>query len=195
MLHLVGNSLIFLGPALFNEYSHKLISNPLVVPIEIGLLLVFALHVYKAVAMWMSNRQARPVKYARNEWAGAPSRKSLASASMIVTGSLLFLFVMVHVKTFKYGPYYQASGQDVRDLYRLEVENFRHPVVVGAYMACMVLVGFHLWHGFASAFQSLGVDHPRYTPTIRFLGKVFAIVIAGGFLIIPLWVFLRGAGL
>jgi succinate dehydrogenase / fumarate reductase cytochrome b subunit len=196
ILHLAGNALVFLGPGVFNEYSHWLLSNPLVVPIEIGLLLVFLIHIYKTVTMWVSNRGARPVKYERKEWAGAPSRKNAASSSMILTGVLLFVFVMVHVKTFKYGPHYEVAGQpDVRDLYRLELENFSRPLAVGAYMICMILVGFHLWHGFASAFQSLGIDHPRYTPAIRTVGKFFAIVIAGGFLIIPIWVYLYGGGL
>ncbi len=192
VLHLAGNLLVFLGPAVFNEYSHTLINNPLVVPVEIALLAVFLAHVYKAVRMWLANRAARPVKYARRRWAGPPSRKSVASTTMILTGMLLLLFVVVHVRTFKFGAHYEVAGSGIRDLYRLERESFSSAVAVGFYVVCMVLVGFHLWHGFASAFQSLGIDHPSYTPLIQRVGRVAAVIIAGGFLLIPLWLFLSG---
>src|SRR6188472_3706668 len=98
ILHLAGNALIFLGQDTFNEYSHTLISNPLIAPIEIGLLLIFLLHVYKAATMWVANQAARPVRYQKKSPAGHTSRKSLSSSTMIVTGSVVFLFVLVHVK-------------------------------------------------------------------------------------------------
>ncbi len=192
ILHLAGNLMVFAGSAVFNEYSHALISNPLVVPVEIGLLLVFLVHIFKAVRMTIDSRRARPVAYARTEWAGGRSRKSLASATMIVTGILLALFVVVHVKSFKFGSYYQVAGTEIRDLYRLELEQFSNPWIVAFYVVCMVVVGFHLWHGVSSAFQSLGADHPTYTPRIVLAGKLMAIVIGGGFLIIPLFVYFAG---
>src|SRR5687767_8626720 len=70
ILHLAGNALVFAGPEIFNEYSHALISNPLIVPIEIGLAAIFLLHIYKTVRMWIANQQARPVKYGAKAWAG-----------------------------------------------------------------------------------------------------------------------------
>src|SRR5258708_4573864 len=70
LLHLAGNLLIFLGRDTFNEYSHLLVSNPLIVPIEIGLLLVFLIHTYKAITMWRNNKAARPVGYRKKEMAG-----------------------------------------------------------------------------------------------------------------------------
>jgi succinate dehydrogenase / fumarate reductase cytochrome b subunit len=189
ILHLAGNVLVFMGPSAFNTYSYRLISNPLVVPAEIGLLLIFLLHIYKAVAMWIDNQRARPVKYVTKKWAGGPSRKSLASSTMIGTGIVTLLFVVVHLRNFKYGTEYVVTNSQMRDLFRLEMETFSNPVLVAFYVVCMVVIGFHLWHGFSSAFQSLGADHPRYTPRIRLLGRVFAIIIAGGFLLIPLWVY------
>ncbi len=192
ILHLAGNLMVFAGSAVFNEYSHALISNPLVVPVEIGLLLVFLVHIFKAVRMTIDSRRARPVAYTRKAWAGGRSRKSLASATMIVTGILLALFVVIHVKSFKFGSYYQVAGTEIRDLYRLELEQFSNPWIVAFYVVCMVVVGFHLWHGVSSAFQSLGVDHPGYTPRIVLAGKLMAIVIGGGFLIIPLFVYFAG---
>jgi len=191
ILHVVGNALAFLGPELFNSYAEALISNPLVVPVEIGLLVVFLIHLFKAIRMTFQNRRARPAPYANKRWAGGASQKSLASASMILTGLALLVFVPIHVRTFKYGPYYD-DGNGIRDLYRLEVENFTSPLAVGLYMLMMVLVGLHLWHGVPSSFQSLGLAGPRFTPFIRKLGRVSAVAIAGGFILIVLWVFMVG---
>jgi len=126
VLHLVGNLMVFAGQETFNHYAHTLISNPLVVPAEIALLLIFLLHVYKAVTMWIANQAARPVSYQKKSPAGHTSRKSLSSSTMIVTGSIILLFIVVHVKQFKYGAYYaSAANPAVRDLYRTEVEVFQ----------------------------------------------------------------------
>ena len=188
VLHLAGNALIFAGQEIFNEYSHTLISNPLIVPIEIGLLLIFLVHIYKAVTMWVKNRAARPVAYLKKEPAGHTSRKSFASSTMIWTGLLIVLFVIVHVKQFKFGSFYQVTGSDVRDLARTEIEVFQNPLWVVFYVAGPLLVGLHLRHGFASAFQSLGLDHPVYTRRLTVLGILLALLIGVGLAIIPVWV-------
>ena len=93
ILHLVGNALIFAGPETFNAYSHALISNPLILPIEVGLLAVFLLHVYKAVTNYAANQAARPTGYAMKKYARHTSRKSLASSTMIWSGVIIFLFI------------------------------------------------------------------------------------------------------
>ena len=190
ILHLVGNLLIFFGQDTFNAYSHALISNPLVVPVEIGLLLIFLLHVYKAVTNYLANTAARPVRYTKKEWAGYTSRKSLSSSTMIWTGLVTLLFVAVHLKQFKYGAWYQIGDPPIRDLYRTEADVFSAPVWVVIYVVCVILVGIHLRHGISSAFQSLGADHPLYTRRLVVWGTVFAILIGGGFAIIPVWVYL-----
>ena len=191
VLHLAGNALIFAGPELFNEYSHKLISNPLIVPIEIGLLLVFVVHIYKAVRMFLANRAARPVPYQKKAYAGHTSRKSLSSSTMIATGLIALLFVIVHVKQFKFGSYYQTVAQaDVRDLYRTEIEVFQQPLWVVFYVIGTIVVGLHLRHGIASGFQSIGFDHPLYTRRLTTWAIVLAILIGGGLGLIPIWVYL-----
>ena len=189
ILHLAGNLLILAGQDPFNEYSHKLISNPLVIPVEIGLLLIFLLHVYKTVTMWVRNRRARPIGYAKKEWAGYKSRKSVASSTMIYTGLITFLFVVIHLKQFKFGAWYEIGNPPIRDLYRTEVEIFSTPVWVIIYVICVLLVGLHLRHGIASAFQSMGADHPVYTRRLVGWGSIAAIVIGCGFAVIPLWVY------
>jgi succinate dehydrogenase / fumarate reductase cytochrome b subunit len=192
ILHIAGNALVFFGPDIFNTYSYKLISNPLVVPVEIGLLVVFLIHIVKAVTMTAKNQAARPAKYAKKVRAGGTSQKSLASSTMILTGLALLIFIPIHVWMFKYGAEYQYGTSDMRDLYRLERENFSSPLAVGLYVLAMVFVGMHLWHGVASSFQSLGFAGPRFTPLIRKVGKVSAVIIAGGFIVIAVWVFLYG---
>lgn len=192
--HIAGNALVFFGPDVFNNYSAMLLRNPLIPVIEIGLLVVFAIHVYKTIAMFLKDRSARTTAYVRKERAGGASRKSLASSTMIVSGLWLLAFVVIHVRTFKYGPEYEVAGSGgVRDLYRLEMENFSNPLVVAFYVLSMLIVGSHLWHGVASAFQSLGADSPRSTPRVLLFGKAAAAVIAGGFIAIAVWAYLVGA--
>jgi succinate dehydrogenase / fumarate reductase, cytochrome b subunit len=190
ILHLAGNALIFAGPDIFNEYSHTLISNPLIIPIEIGLLLLFLVHIYKAARMWVDNQAARPDKYQKKAYAGHTSRKSFASTSMIVSGIIIFFFVLVHVKQFKFGSWYQvADSAEVRDLYRTEIEVFQQPFWVLFYVVGTLVAGLHLRHGIASGFQSIGVDHPLYTRRLTMLGIVLAIVIGGGLAVIPVVIY------
>ena len=190
LLHLAGNLIVFAGQDTFNGYSHVLISNPLIVPVEIALLLVFLLHVYKTVVMWFGNQSARPVGYEEKTWAGHTSRKSVSSTTMIWTGLVTLFFIAVHLKQFKFGPWYEIGDPPVRDLYRMEVEVFTSPLWVGFYVLCAVLVGFHLRHGISSAFQSLGADHPIYTKRLVLLGTILAVLIGAGFALIPIWVYL-----
>jgi len=191
ILHLIGNALIFAGPETFNEYSHRLVSNPLVIPVEIGLLAIFLLHIYKAFTNYVANRRARPVGYTMKKFAGYTSRKSVASSTMIWSGIVIAVFVLVHVKQFKYGAWYQTvSDNPVRDLARTEFEVFSHPVWVAFYFVATLLVGLHLRHGIASSFQSLGIDHPLYTRRLTIWGIVFAVIIGGGLACIPVWAYL-----
>lgn len=192
LIHIAGNLVVFLGPAAFNKYAFVMEQgNPLVPVIEIGLLLVFLLHVYKTVTMFLSNQSARPVSYVKKRFAGKPSRKTIASSTMIFSGLWLLIFVIIHVKAFKYSPEYPwpAGG---RDLYRQEMDTFANPLMVGFYVISMVVVGSHLWHGISSAFQSLGADKPAWTRFIRPAGKVLAMLIAGAFIVIALWAHFAG---
>src|SRR5262245_19026660 len=194
LIHIVGNDLVVFGPEVFNNYAYVMEEkNPLLPLIEIALLVVFLVHIYKTVRMYLANQKARPRGYVKKKFAGKPSRKTIASTTMIVSGLWLLAFLIIHVKAFRFSPVYEwpAGG---RDLYRQEFENLSNPLVVGFYVLSMLVVGSHLWHGFSSAFQSLGVDHPRVTPVLLRAGKIFAIVIAGGFMLIAVWVYLNQGG-
>ena len=141
--------------------------------------------------MWTANRAARPVAYLKKELAGHTSRKSVASSTMIWSGLFLLVFVIIHVKQFKFGSWYQVTDSTVRDLYRTEMEVFQNPVWVIVYVVATLLVGLHLRHGIASAFQSLGLDHPLYTRRLTAFGILFAVLIGVGLAIIPVWVYFR----
>ena len=190
--HLSGNLLFIVGPDAFNQYSHKLVSNPLVYVAEAGLIAIFLLHIFKTVRLYAGAKAARPVGYVRKDWADGPSRKSWASTTMIFTGIVVLGFVILHLRKFKFGTWYETSD-GTRDLYRLQLEIFSHPGYVAFYMVAMVTIGFHLWHGVPSVAQSLGIDHPKYTPRILWIGRAAAVLIAGGFLILPLYTYLVGA--
>ena len=153
--------------------------------------MVFLLHVYKTVRMVTANRAARPVDYAKKAYAGHTSRKSFASSTMIASGLFLLLFVVVHVKQFKFGSYYRRwRTASIRDLYRTEIEVFRNPFWVLFYVIGTIVVGLHLRHGIASGFQSIGVDHPLYTRRLTMIGIMLAVVIGGGLGLIPILVYL-----
>jgi succinate dehydrogenase / fumarate reductase cytochrome b subunit len=193
VIHIVGNLMILGGPAMFNKYAYTLEGNPLIPIIEILLLAVFLVHVYKTVRMYVGNQAARPSRYAQKKFAGPPSRKTIASTTMIFSGLWLLLFIVIHVRVFRYGPEYEwAAGG--RDLYRLEMETFSNPLVVAFYVVSMVVVGSHLWHGASSAFQSIGADHPTWTPRMLAAGKTLAVLIAAGFIFIAVWAYVTQAG-
>lgn len=191
-LHLAGNLLVFAGPETFNKYSHALVSNPLIYPLEIGLLAIFLMHVGKAVGNFIANRKARPQPYLKKEWAGYKSRKSVASSTMVLTGVWTLLFIAVHLQGLKFGAYHEMAGgtEHLRDLYRTEFEVLTNPLNAAFYVVSMVIIGFHLWHGFWSAWQSLGWGSARYTPRLVQLSKVFAVILSVGFIFVVACVYL-----
>lgn len=192
-VHLAGNLTLFArdGGKLFNSYAHHLESlGPLLYAMELGLIAVFLLHIASAISVRLSQKEARPQAYAVAASKGGPSRQSLSSRSMLITGLLLAGFVVLHVKMFKYGPYYETTLKDgtvVRDLYKLVVEEFAKPVVTWLYVAIMLMLGLHLRHGFWSALQSLGALKPKCSGCVYAAGLLFAILLAGGFLLLPLY--------
>jgi succinate dehydrogenase / fumarate reductase cytochrome b subunit len=190
VLHLAGNLTLLAGPHLFNLYASKLESfGPLLYIIEIALAAVFVIHAVIGIQVWLGKRRARPNGYAVTASRGEPSRKTLSSRSMIVTGIVLAVFIPIHVWMFKFRPASSTmiGEHEVRDLYSLVITAFKQPVIAWAYALVMGLLGFHLRHGFWSAFQSLGAMNPRLLPLFYSLGVVVAIILAGGFVFLPLW--------
>ncbi|HWI20322.1 MAG TPA: succinate dehydrogenase cytochrome b subunit [Vicinamibacterales bacterium] len=193
--HLAGNLLFIAGPDAFNEYSHALVSNPLVYVAELGLLAVFALHIIKTVGLVAGSYAARPQRYAKRTWAKTKndrSRKSVSSSTMIVTGTVMLLFVVTHLATFKFGPYYETP-EGIRDIYRLQLAVFSSPAYVAFYIVAMGIIVFHLWHGVTSALQSFGVNSPTWTPRLQLMGRGLAVLLGIGFAALPIFTFILGA--
>jgi succinate dehydrogenase / fumarate reductase cytochrome b subunit len=188
--HLAGNLLILLGPSTFNGYGHALISNPLVIPAELGLIGLLLLHIFKALSHVVQGRTARPHPYTKKAWAGGSSRKSWGSTTMAVSGIVVLVFIVSHIVTMKFGAYYPAEEAGVRDLYTLVVEVFKSPGMVMFYVVAMGVIGLHLRHGISSAFQSLGLMTPGWTTTVLSVGLGLSVILAGGFALIPVWVYL-----
>lgn len=179
--HLAGNLFLFGGREMFNHYAEKLSGNPLLPIAEVGLAALFVLHAVTALRVTWQNRRARPVGYAKGAWHGG---KTPGSATMAVSGILILAFLIIHLKTFRFAP-------DRSDLYAVVMAWFQNKLYSGFYVAAMIALGLHLSHGFWSAFQTLGVDHSKYTPWIKCAGKGFAALIAFGFASIPIWAVLR----
>src|SRR3954463_4875591 len=188
IIHIGGNLVVFLGPAAFNKYAFTLESQAVLPVIELALLALFAVHIYKTVRMFLHNQSARPVAYAKKRSAGHTTRKTFASSTMIFSGLWLVAFLLIHVRAFHdgWGQQYEWP-QGGRDLYRQEIETFQNPLMVGFYVISMLVIGSPLWPGISSGFQSLGADKPAWTRFILPAGKTIAVLIAGGFIVIALW--------
>ena len=191
--HLSGNLMLYKGDGgrSFNDYGHMLTSTPLIYVAEAGLLGLLVAHVWAAVSLSRLNREARPVAYAVDAKKGHTSRKSVASSTMLISGSIILFFLVIHIATFKFGAHYAAPHDDqVRDLNRLVLESFGKWWYAGAYVLFMIVLGFHLWHAFSSATQTLGV---RYDPLVGKIGKAVGVILALGFLSFPILLFFREA--
>ena len=191
--HVSANLLVLVDQHAFNAYSHKLISNPLIYLAEFGLFALFVAHFVSGILVHRQNRAARPIPYQTQQRAGGASRKSLSSSTMIISGIIALVFVPLHIKTFKFGEWYDSATEPgVRDLATLVIEIFQKPGYVVWYVVALAVIGMHAFHGIGSAFESLGVSH---RPLLKNIGRGLALVIFGGFLIIPIAIhfFMGGA--
>ena len=197
--HLVGNFTLLVGPEAFNGYAHfleHLAHGWFIYAAEGGVVLFFLLHAFSGVKVYRQNRQARRVGYHMEAHAGGASKKTWASRSMILTGPVILVFVVLHVWHFKFGPNVaegyaaEVHGQAMRDLYQLVIEEFNKAPMTAAYVLVMVLLGLHLRHGFWSALQSLGLTNRRTLPALVTLSVVLGTVLAFGFIYIPIHIYL-----
>lgn len=193
--HLAGNLTLFGSADAFNEYTYALESmGVLLYIVEAGLAFFFLLHAYIGISIWWNRRKARPEGYEKYQTKGGPSHQTWASRSMIFTGIVLFVFLVIHIDTFKLGETATIvnDGTQMRNLQALVVETFQNPIYAFGYTFVMILLGFHLKHGFWSAFTSLTMKHKKYSAVIYSIGILFAILMAVGFLFIPLYIYFGG---
>lgn len=193
--HLGGNLTIFGGPDAMNRYSmfmHDL--GPLLWIARIGLLIAFVFHAWIGISIWWNKRKARPQKYAVYSSKGGPSRQSLSSRSMVFTGFVLLIFVILHLNTFALAEKgtVMIDGRETHDIGSLVLETFQSPVYAFGYTFVMLLLGVHLGHGVWSAFTSLGMRSKAVSAVVYTAGVVLAVLLAVGFLFIPLYIYFGG---
>ncbi|MBN1339152.1 MAG: succinate dehydrogenase cytochrome b subunit [Bacteroidales bacterium] len=189
-VHLVINMLVLLpsGNA-FNIAAHFMGTNVIIKVFEVVLFGGFFIHIIYGLIVQFQNWLARPVRYRVEGW----SHTSPFSKFMIHTAVIVFIFLVLHIIDFYFkakflgaAPPVEINGKEYHDLAIMVIEKFKMPVYVVVYIISFVILGFHLHHGFQSGFQSLGLNHPTYTPFIKGLSLLVSVVIPAGFTIIPL---------
>lgn len=180
--HLAGNLTIYGGKDAFNGYAAHLHSLGLLITVaELGLLLLALVHVITGVTLFLGNLKARPVRYAVNKSAGG---RTLGSATMPYTGIVLLAFIIFHLMNFHF------VDKTNTTIFNIVSSAFANPLYVIIYIVAMVAAAIHVSHGFWSAFQTIGANHPKYMPIFRTLGIAFAVVVGVGFGFLPIYIFL-----
>jgi succinate dehydrogenase / fumarate reductase, cytochrome b subunit len=175
---------------IFREASFFMTTNPLIKIMEYVLFGGFIIHIIYGLILQIQNWIARPIRYKREGW----SHTSFFSKFMIHTGVLIFVFLAIHLMDFyfvKLGITDAHKGitrvTDSEDFYSMAFNLFTNKTYSVLYIVLILFLGFHLNHAFESAFQSLGLDHSKYTPFIKAVGDFYSIVITLGFCLIPLY--------
>ena len=180
--HLLGNLQVFMGAERFDAYARFLRIEPaLLWTIRVVLLLMVILHIWASVSLAVLNKfEARPVGYVKKKNAGS----TYASRTMYWSGPIILAFIVYHLMQFTWG----VGGTPFEEgrAYGNLVAGFQVPVISVFYIIAMALLMLHLYHGAWSLFQTLGVNHPRYTPMLRRLAKVLSILLFLGFISIPI---------
>ena len=176
LVHLAGNWLIFQSPAAFNQYAYFMLTNPFIKGMEIGLALLFITHAFMGLWLIHENVRARPTRYAVRGTRRKGSKLSFVSMSW--TGPLMLIFLIVHLIDFRFGEEVMTiqGGIAMRDLYATVAAYYQSPLNAAFYSLAMLLVALHVQHGFWSAFQSFGFNHPRYNRAIEIVADIYAIV-------------------
>ena len=194
LVHLGINLLLVLFESrdYFNIAAHFMGTNILIKVFEIVLFGGFILHIIYGLIVQIQNWFARPVAYAKTH----PSQTSFFSKYMIHTAVIIGVILVIHLfdfylkaKLFGGVPDVEIHGKTYHDLGLLVIEKFQVGWVVVFYIAAFLFLGFHLLHGFQSAFQTFGLDHKRLTPFIKATGIVYTVIVVSGFIIIPLLIY------
>ena len=193
LFHMAGNLTLFAGSQAYNKLAHFLESlGILLYIVEFTLLGLGIFHAIVGISIRLNTLKARPVGYSsRLTSVGEPSKQSISSRSMAITGLILLGFLVLHLSTFKFGAYYSTviDGVEMRDLSSLVIEKFHNPIYAFGYAGVMIMLGLHLRHGIWSAWQSIGVLDAKISPAVYAIALVLAILIAVGFIVLPLAIY------
>jgi succinate dehydrogenase / fumarate reductase cytochrome b subunit len=195
VIHLIGNLQLLhddQGRA-FNVYAKFMTSNPLIKTVSYVNYAFIVLHIVVAIVLSLGNRKARGQGYAVTN-----KSATWSSRNMGILGTLVLVFLVIHLKGFwaemHWGTTIQwvnYDGEQVKDLYTIVNDAYKIPAYVAVYVLSMIAVAFHLYHGFGSAFQTLGLNHVKYNGVIKFVGVAFAIIVPALFALIPIMMYLN----
>ena len=191
VIHCSINAMIFFndGGKTFSRWGHFMGTNPIIRTLEIGLVLGFLLHIIQGLLLAKQNNSARPVKYRVTT---PPSNSKWYSRSMTLLGTIILLFLIMHTSHFwipnRTNQF--VEGEEL-PLYNMMLKVFANPLVVIFYLIGCISLFWHLLHGFASAFQSLGLNHLKYNNVISALGTAFSIFISVVFALMPIAIYFK----
>jgi succinate dehydrogenase / fumarate reductase cytochrome b subunit len=171
----------------FRQAVNFMATNPVIKVMEIILFAGFIIHILLGILITVSNWLARPVGYK----VAQKSHTYFMSKYMFHTGVIIFVFLLLHLWHFyaiKIGLAPQPGiMEDTHDFYPLAIQLFQQPLFSAVYLVSFIFLGFHLSHALQSGFQTLGLNHTKYTPAVKLISTVYAIIIAAGFAVIPLY--------
>ncbi len=184
--HLAVNLTLFGGKELFNSAAHFMATNPMIQIMQYVLALGFIYHIVYGIKLTLENKKATPVKYAYDN---RNVNSMWTSRNMIITGIIILLFLIIHLRDY----FYPMKFGDMKGLtdYDLVIALFTSPIYTVIYVISFVMLGLHLNHGFQSAFQSIGVNHGKYVPMLKTIGKLYSILIAVGFSSISIYFYIK----
>jgi len=193
LVHMGINLLIviFDDPMVYNKAAHIMSTNILIKIFEIILFGGFLLHMIYALILQIQNWIARPSRYNKANY----SNTSFFSKFMIHTALITLVFLVIHMMDFyikaKFGHATEVivDGVVYHDFATEIIDKFKMLPFVIFYIAAFVFLGFHLVHGFQSAFKTLGMDHKKYTPVVQFLAIIYSTIIVGGYSFIPVYIY------
>jgi succinate dehydrogenase / fumarate reductase cytochrome b subunit len=178
--HLIGNLTLYAGRDAFNSYAEHLHSlGPLITVSEIGLLFFAIIHILTGLFLFFQNIAARPARYEVNKNAGG---RTAGSSTMPYTGVILIAFITLHLINFHF---VDKTGTTIFEIVR---DAFAKPAYIVIYVLAVIIAALHVSHGFWSAFQTLGINHPKYMPFIRKAGIAFSLIVGLGFGFIPVFI-------
>ncbi|QDU67547.1 succinate dehydrogenase cytochrome b subunit [Engelhardtia mirabilis] len=186
--HLAGNLTLFLPDdgAAFDAYAQKLHDlGPLLYVAEVGLLALFVVHIAFAAWTTIGNRKARTSRYAVQPDHG---ERTVASSTMPITGLIVLLFLIVHLIHFRLDERFEQGPFDLVE------GTLAGPIAALIYIVGVLALTLHLTHAIGSALQTLGVNHPRWSPLLRRAGVGLALILGLGFLSIPIYALIAWGG-
>ena len=192
LVHMAGNLTLLASTKAYNQLAHFIDGlGILLYAIEFILLGLVIFHAVIGISIRLNTFKVRPIGYSEIKSAGNPSKQSLSSRSMAITGGILLGFLILHLASFKFGTYYTTviDGVEMRNLSRLVIEKFHNPVYAFGYAGVMVMLAVHLRLGIWSAWQSIGVLNSKISPLVYAIALSLAVLIATGFIVLPVSIF------